>query len=165
MKKGKSHYGNQYYITWLSCWKSNYKLYYFESSNSFYICVILKVALSHSHLSDFASTAAVAPVLQVDRFEATEGDMITLTCTAPVKPYKFYFYRDFIKIRGTGANSNQEVFQESTISSGSSKYHCRYTVLIDENTYYSMSSNTVTVSVDGKCFQMCKFIKDGGHFK
>lgn len=121
-----------------------------------FICLIPKVALSHSHLTDFVSTApSPAPVLLVNPVEATEGEVIKLTCTSPVQASGFYFYEDFKLINEMDKNSNQTVFQRPAGHTGTYKYQCRYRVRIEGDNYYSRNSNTVTVSIKGKSVFRC----------
>lgn len=89
------------------------------------------------------------PVLHLNPDVATEGEEITLTCTAHEQPSEFHFYKDSNEIKMMDSNSTQAVLKHRITRSGMHKFHCSYEVLVDRKQYESGNSNTVTVSVKG----------------
>lgn len=89
------------------------------------------------------------PVLHLNTDVATEGEEITLTCTAPEQPSEFYFYKNSNEIKMMDVTSPQAVLKYHITTSGIHKFHCVYEVLVDRKSNRSQNSSTVTVSVKG----------------
>lgn len=100
------------------------------------------------YISLILSPDVPPPLLNLNPVVATEGEEITLTCTAPEQPSEFYFYKDSNEIKMMDINSTQAVLKHRITRSGIHKFHCSYEVL-DRKSYISGSSNIVTVSVKG----------------
>lgn len=85
----------------------------------------------------------------------TEGEDVTVRCTAPGETgsFFFYFYDNSKEIYEVQANTNQT---EATLrfATGIHKVHCTYTVFILPDSFKSNKSNTVNVSVKGR--QPCR---------
>lgn len=112
-----------------------------------------------SHLSDTVGGAVSlpsdltlspgAPVLHVDPAETTEGNEVTLSCVARERAAQFIFYKDSEKIGKVNVDATEARLTHRVGSAGNHSFHCLYAVRVDEDTYRSGGSTTVTVSVKG----------------
>ncbi|XP_069569992.1 platelet endothelial cell adhesion molecule isoform X1 [Brachyistius frenatus] len=89
------------------------------------------------------------PVLHLNNGVVTEGEEVTVRCTAPGETGSifFYFYDNAKEIHEERVNSNKAEAKLRFTSVGIHKVHCAYTVLVTPDSFKSEASNTVTVSV------------------
>ncbi|XP_028262378.1 platelet endothelial cell adhesion molecule isoform X3 [Parambassis ranga] len=111
-----------------------------------------KVSIQSRSLESNAEKLTVTglsdPVLHLKKGVVTEGEDVTVRCTAPGETgsFFFYFYDNSKEIYGVQANTNQT---ETTLhfATGIHRVHCTYTVFILPDSFKSNKSNTVNVSV------------------
>ncbi|XP_058496612.1 platelet endothelial cell adhesion molecule-like isoform X2 [Solea solea] len=101
-----------------------------------------------SEATKLTVTGLSKPVLQLNKNAVSEGEEVTAWCTAPGETGSifFYLYEDS-KVIQEHSNSNPMEAKLRFRKVGLHKVHCAYAVLVMPNTFNSVESNTITVSV------------------
>nr|XP_043884000.1 platelet endothelial cell adhesion molecule isoform X3 [Solea senegalensis] len=101
-----------------------------------------------SEATKLTVTGMSKPVLQLNRNAVSEGEEVTAWCEAPGETGSifFYLYEDS-KVIQEHSNSNPMEAKIRFRNVGLHKVHCAYAVLVMPNTFNSVESNTITVSV------------------
>ncbi|XP_068445118.1 platelet endothelial cell adhesion molecule isoform X2 [Clinocottus analis] len=99
--------------------------------------------------SKLTVTGLSQPILYLTKVVVSEGEELRASCVAPGETGSifFYFYEDSKEIQEQQVVFNKTDAKLRLSTVGIHKIHCAYTVLITPDSFKSVESNTVTVSV------------------